>query len=313
MMKQNHRLGAKAAILVAMLGSGIAGLTPGGAQAADVAGAAPAAAAPPTSTSLVPDSAFFIGAGASFNATRFSDQNLYAQGVSTISQNGVPIGAGYAGGNVDPGFGTEYSIAGAVQLGYFQHFQASDWLWGVKLTYNYLGTEAETGPIAVPQSGAFTGPSSASFTGNVVGGSYSSRVDNQFSLVPFLGRSFDWGFVYLGAGPTLSRVRYDFNNVVGFADINGVHYDITGRPDDSSSKDWVVGGEVIVGATYFLSESWFVDLSYSYTVTGNTSKGYSGPFSTTARGGFEDVGILSGTFSGASSTQSIMVSINRVF
>ncbi|MFT0859876.1 hypothetical protein VRZ77_07290 [Ancylobacter sp. G4_0304] len=304
-----HKIGHRTVAVIAIMAA-VAGFADGPARAADVPAAAPATGAP---ESLVPASAFFIGAGGALNATRFTDQNLYAQGVSTISQNGVPIGAGYAGGNVDPGFDTEYSVSAAAQLGYFQHFQASDWLWGVKLTYNYLGTEAETGPIAVPQSGAFTGPSSASFTGNVVGGSYSSRVDNQFSLVPFIGRSFEKGFIYLGAGPTLSRVQYDFNNVVGFADINGVHYDITGAPSDFSSKDWVVGGEVIVGATYFLSQNWFLDLSYSYTVTGNISKGYSGPFSTTARGGFEDVGILSGNFSGASSTQSIMVSINRAF
>lgn len=268
---------------------------------------------PVAAASLVPDSAFFLGAGGSFNSTRFNDQNLYAQGISTIYQNGVEVGAGSAGGAVDPNFGTSNDFAGAAQLGYFRHFAGSDWLWGAKLTYNYVGGDAQTQPVAVPQAGSFTGATPATFTGNVVARSYSSSVDNQFALVPFFGRSFEKGFLYLGAGPTLSRVQYQFDDVVGFADINGLHYDITGQPASYSSSDWVWGGEIIVGATYFLTPDWFVDFSYSYAVTGNTTTNYAGPFSTSARGGFDDIGILSGSFAGGSTTQAFTVSINRAF
>ncbi|MBS9476129.1 outer membrane protein [Ancylobacter radicis] len=272
-----------------------------------------APAAPVTVTSLVPDSAFFIGAGGSINSTRFTDQTLYAQGVSTIYQNGVEVGSGWAGGPMSPGFDTSNDLAGAAQLGYFQHIAGTNWLWGAKFTYNYVGGDAQIQPVVVPQVGAFTGASPSTFTGNVVARSYSTSIDNQFGLVPFIGRSFDWGFLYLGAGPTLSRVNYTFNDVVGLADINGVHYDITGRSDSYSASDWAWGGEIIVGATYFLTANWFVDFSYSYAMTETVSLSYAGPFSTSARGGFEDTGILSGTFSGATTTQAFTVSINRAF
>ena len=43
------------------------------------------------------------------------------------------------------------------QAGYFSHFGNSQWLWGAKLSYNYLGAEATSENIAVPQDGGFTG------------------------------------------------------------------------------------------------------------------------------------------------------------
>ncbi|QIB35605.1 outer membrane protein [Ancylobacter pratisalsi] len=285
-----------------------AGMLPySGAQAADPA------ATPAPAESLVPASAFFVGGGGSFNSTRFTDQTLYAQGVSTIYLGGVEIGDGYAGGPMTPNFDSSNDFSGMLQFGYFRHFTGTDWLWGAKVTYNYIGAESEIEPVIVPQVGAFTGPSPGTFEGNVVARSYSTRVNNQFALVPFLGRSFDKGFFYFGAGPTLSRVEYAFNDVVGFADLSGVHYDITGWSDSYSSTSWVWGGEVVIGATYFLTPDWFVDASYTYSTTEKTSKGYSGPFATETRTGYTDTGVLSGSFTGRSNTQTFMVSINRAF
>lgn len=283
------------------------------AATAQAQGVTKAPASTPASVALVPDSAFFIGAGGSLNATRFTDQSLYAQGVSTIYQNGVEAGAGSAGGAMSPGFDTSYDLSGAAQLGYFSRIPGTDWVWGAKFTYNYVGGDAQIEPVVVPQAGSFTGNSPSTFTGNVVARSYTTSLDNQFALVPFIGRSFEKGFLYLGAGPTLSRVNYTFNEVVGLADINGVHYDITGRSASYSASDWAWGGAVVVGATYFVTPDWFLDISYTYALTESVSLAYAGPFSTTARGGFEDTGILSGTFSGATSTQAITLSINRAF
>jgi hypothetical protein len=37
--------------------------------------------------------------------------------------------------------------------------------------------------------------------------------------------------------------------------------DISGRPQDFSSTDWVFGGAVTIGETYLVDESWFIDLN----------------------------------------------------
>ncbi|NDV85359.1 hypothetical protein GTW51_01445 [Aurantimonas aggregata] len=131
-----------------------------GAQAGDVT--SPAAAVSP---SLVPNAAFFAGFGGSFNSVKFTDQNVYAQGVAAIFANEELYAVGAAGGSISPGFGTESVFAPSVQAGYFSHFGDSQWLWGAKFSYNYLGAEATRENLAVPQDGGFTGGNVASFTG----------------------------------------------------------------------------------------------------------------------------------------------------
>jgi len=281
-----------------------------GAQAADVTSPAGAAA---VATALVPHSAFFAGFGGSFNSTRFPDQNVYAQGVSAIYTDDELYAVGAAGGSTSPGFGTESTFAPGAQAGYFSHFDNSQWLWGVKASYNYLGAEATSENIAVPQEGGFTGGNTASFTGNVVIHSYDTSIENQILLMPFVGRSFDKSYFYFGAGPTLSQVKSTLKGVVGFADINGTHYDITGTPSSfSTTDDWVVGRAVTAGATYFFTPKWFLDASYTFAMTKTKTNDFSTPFSTSTDG-YTDVGILSGDYGTSTSTQSVMVSINRAF
>ncbi len=260
----------------------------------------------------VPRAAFFAGAGGAFNSTSFEKQNLYSQGVSNIYLNGALYGQGYAGGNVNPNFQDDQTLSPMAQLGYFQHFGQTDWLWGAKFTYNYLGASATSQNLPVPQAGAFTGNGAGSFTGNVVVHSYKSQVDNQFALIPFLGRSFGQSFVYAGAGPTLSRVQSSLDGVIGFADINGTHYDITGAASSFNTTQWVYGGAATVGMTYFIDAAWFIDLNYTYARTQTQTNSYATPFSTTASG-FVDRGILSGNDTGRQSTQTVAFSINRAF
>ncbi|MFG1414186.1 hypothetical protein V5G24_24130 [Xanthobacter sp. VTT E-85241] len=260
----------------------------------------------------VPNSGFFVGAGASFNSTQFTDQLLYSQGVSRIYQGGVQVGAGSAGGAVIPDFGNASTFAGTGQAGYFQHLQGSDWLWGAKVSYNYLGASAENKTLAVPQAGSFTGSSPDSFSGNVVVQSYTTSVTNQLALIPFVGRSFEKSFVYLGAGPTLSQVKHDMNGTIGFAAINGSHFNITGTPANFSSSQWVLGGAAVVGATYFFAQTWFLDLSYTYAVTQTKTNTYGGPFSSSTDG-YDDIGILSGYFSGGTTTHALTISLNKTF
>ncbi len=97
------------------------------------------------------------------------------------------------------------------------------------------------------------------FTGNALVQSYQIHIDHQMTFVPFIGHAFDRGFVYLGAGPTLTRIRTDLNGLIGFADLNGNRTDVSGAPINLTSKSWVLGGAAMVGATYFLDPTWFVD------------------------------------------------------
>ena len=64
-------------------------------------------------------------------------------------------------------------------------------------------------------------------------------IENQFSFMPYLGHGFQKGFLYAGAGPTLSLVKTDITNLIGFADVQGQPTDISGSPQDFSSSDWV--------------------------------------------------------------------------
>ena len=97
----------------------IAGLT-----VADATAQVRAADAPPLS--FVPSSSFFLGVGGGYNVANFGTQNVYAVGTSNVYQNGLLISSGSTAGPANQG-------------GYFQHFNSSDWLWGAKFAYSYLG------------------------------------------------------------------------------------------------------------------------------------------------------------------------------
>jgi opacity protein-like surface antigen len=134
------------------------------------------------------------------------------------------------------------------------------------------------------------------------------------ALVPFIGRSFDNGFIYTGAGPTLSQTRTNLNNLVGFADINGKPTDVSGAPIDFTGSGWVYGGAAMIGATYFFDQSWFLDAGYTYAMTSKQTFDYSGTF-TNSKNAPESLitGTLVGNSSGKVITQSVKFSINRAF
>jgi hypothetical protein len=144
--------------------------------------------------------------------------------------------------------------------------------------------------------------------------SYQTHLVQQIALVPFVGRSFYRGFVYAGAGPTLSQTRTDLNGVIGFADINGNHTDVSGQPINLSSTDWVYGGTATVGVTYFLAPLWFIDVNYAAALTGRSANNYFSPFTNpNGTAGSNIVGTLVGNSSGKVLTQGMTLTINRVF
>ncbi len=173
--------------------------------------------AEPARGSNVPRSLFFAGAGAGLGIVASDEQSVFNKGISRIFDNGVLLGTGTAEGPpVTPDLGADATGVPLVQLGYFQHFGDSDWLWGIKLSYSYLGTtNLAARNLVIPQVGTGTVPDVPSFEGFSVIKSYEVFVDHQLSLVPFVGRSFKNSFVYAGAGPSLSRVGASLNDLVG--------------------------------------------------------------------------------------------------
>jgi hypothetical protein len=265
----------------------------------------------------VPRSAFFVGLGGSYNSLNFGTQSVYAVGTSNVYQNGILASTGSAAGPASIYMESQSNLGFAVQGGYFQNFSGSNWLWGAKFAYSYLGTTSTVRNALLPQSGSFTPTATnipVSFTGNAVVSSYQTSIIQQVSFIPFIGRSFEKGFVYLGAGPTLSQIRTKLNGLVGFADITGTPSDISGAPVDFSSSSWVYGGAAVVGATYFFSPSLFLDVSYTAGITSNQVGNYSSPFyNPSSTNGSVTIGTLVGTSSGRVITQAVTATLNMAF
>jgi opacity protein-like surface antigen len=289
-------------------------VTLGQAKAADVA--APILKAVPP-VSFVPSSAFFIGVGGGYNVANFGTQNVYAVGTSNVFQNGVLVSSGSAAGPADVETNSQSTVAFSAQGGYFQHFYGSDWLWGAKFAYSYLGATSIVRNVLLPQAGSFTATGSNTavpFTGNALVQSFQTNVTHQIALIPFIGKSFDRSMIYVGAGPTLSQVRTSLNGLIGFADINGTRTDVSGAAVNFSSTKWVYGGAATIGADYFLSRSWFIDVNYTFAMTGKNTSSFSGPFTnSSALNGSTTVGTMVGTSAGKLITQGIMASINAAF
>lgn len=271
--------------------------------------------APPLS--FVPASSFFLGAGGGYNVANFGAQNVYAVGTSNVYQNGLLTSSGSAAGPATIETNSRSAVAFSAQGGYFQHFYSSDWLWGAKIAYSYLGATSVVRNALLPQSGSFTLTGSTTavpFTGNALVRSFETNVSQQLAFIPFIGKSFDRSMVYIGAGPTLSQVRTTLNGLIGFADINGARTDVSGSPVNFSSTTWVYGGAATIGASYFLSPSWFIDVNYTFAVTENNTSSFSGPFTNpNGTNGSTTVGTMVGTSAGKLITQGIVATINKAF
>jgi hypothetical protein len=272
--------------------------------------------------SLVPKSAFFAGLGASQNRLNFNNQQTWGMG-TTYAPAGPnnPLITGAAGGGTGVNLSSQNSFAPSVQLGYFSRFKDTDYLWGAKFSYSYLGVTSEVRNQLIPQGGGYTNASGgySTFTGNYLVRSYQQTIKNQISFTPFIGQAFSKGYLYAGAGPSLSQVKTNISGITGFADIFGIPSNISGTLQTYSDTQWVVGGSATVGGTYYFDSSYFLDLNFSYTQTKNNTANWGGPWSKRgiwSPGGFNHVnytGTNTGTSSGNIATQAITLTINKSF
>ncbi len=269
--------------------------------------------APPSP--VVSGGSFFVGLGGSAGSVGFNQQ-LYASGVSNIYSGTTLVAYGAAGGPADPFQNDQFIMAPQVQVGYFDRLGDSKWMWGVKFQYQYLGASATDQGVLSPQSGSFTNtgaaPSATSFTGNVVIRSSQTHIDHELALIPFVAHPFMNGFAYLGGGPVLFGTQSTLYGATGYADINGTHVDITGTADNFSSTNWMWGGVGQIGMTYFLDRTWFLDLNYTFAMTGPYTTNYSAPFAS-ASDGYNDTGTLYANTSQRVTAQAVALSINKAF
>jgi hypothetical protein len=264
---------------------GLAALAAAPVSAADMPVKAPIVAAPPVT--MVPGAGFFIGLGGSFDSVNFGTQAVYAVGTSDVfDKNGTLVSTGLAAGPADIYMPRRSTFAPSVQGGYFQHFADTNWLWGAKFAYSYLGSTSTVLNAQIPQAGSFTlivSNKTIPFTGTAVIQSGQTSILNQIDFMPFVGRSFERSFIYIGAGPNLSQTITNATGVVGFADIGGKPTNVSGAPQNFYSETWIHGGAATAGVTYFLDRSWFLDVNYTYAMTRNHTSNFSSPFTRACR------------------------------
>lgn len=276
-----------------------------------LAGLPLAAQAQEASQPLMPANGVFIGAGAALNKADFGNQDLFGFGVSDVYALGFWVANGQAAGSTYPDLGNETGASFVLQGGFYRTINDTPWVWGAKFSYNNLGLTGSRDNILIPQTGSYSGEISGTFNGNYLLQNYKVEIEHQFALVPLIGYSFGRGFVYGGAGPTLSRVNSNMNGLIGFAELDH-RYDVSGTPGYFSSSDWVWGGTATVGVTYFLTRNWFLDLNYSYTASSTVTNKFLNQFDTVYPT-VEFSGTSGGTYSATANNQAVALTINYVF
>ncbi len=263
----------------------------------------------------VPKSAFFVGVGPGYSFTNFGTQSVFNKGISNVFDEGMLVASGMAvGPPVEPDLASESNFIPMVQTGYFRHFGESNWLWGAKFSYSYLGTTSSVQNLIIPQFGTSTNPNLSSFTGFSVTKSYSVSIYNETNFFSFIGRSFGKTFVYLGGGLSLSQIKGSLNDIVGYATINENLTNISGVPQSTSSTDWRCGAAATCGITYFLSPSWFLDLGYFFTAPTSRTISTRSSFNNPGDGSLAFRGTLIGTYTAnVDNTHAVAISINKAF
>ncbi|WP_019218316.1 outer membrane protein [Legionella tunisiensis] len=194
------------------------------------------------------------------------------------------------------------------QLGYFQHFNGSQWLWGIEFLYQYSRAKIISyNRFQEPGTSInFINPS-VNVTDEISISSIQTRVNDELMLPLFIGRSFINSFIYLGVGPSFFRTKHivdaSSDTVSGFyaGNINGF-----------SNTKWVWGGAVQTGMAFYLNPTWFLKFNYSYAITDRYKANNSLSFSPEVNGGLNG-GTVSFNTSQRLVAQEVAVSINKVF
>lgn len=246
---------------------------------------------------------FFVGLGGAYNSIQVK-QNIYEIGVANFS--GAITSSGVAKGGANPFYGTENTFSPEFQSGFYKQIMDSSYLWGIKFSYQYLGTVVSHEDFTVPQVG--------SVAGNALVESAQNRINHELLLLPFIGHSFTNSQVYFGAGPALFGIKSVVDGEIGFANLYGNPTDLTGIAINNTSSNWIWGGAAQAGFAYFLSPDWSIDFNYTFAMTPKYGANYVNPFSQYLKAdNITTTGLGYTTTSQNLTAQALSVSINKVF
>jgi len=260
---------------------------------------------------------FFLGLGADFNSINLT-QNSWGEGISNIQTTTGSVSNGIAEGTGAPFHPIINSLSPSFQAGYFKNIAGTPNLIGVKFFYQYLNATATDTNLYIPQVGsttsAVTGATSALF-GYVNATSVQPTINQEMALLLFGGFSIGNTSFYLGAGPSLMNLKSRNLYSIGYADFEGATIDVTGLVSYSSPSFWSWGATAQLGATYFFNPCWFIDLAYTYTLTGSHTTKHQQTFANRSDLGttvYATSGTLYTKDTMSVKNQSVMISINKV-
>lgn len=260
---------------------------------------------------------FFIGAGGNYNSLRI-DQASWGLGISSLYVDGVYNSTGIAQGNAAPFNNTSQNLSPEIQAGYLRNYNDSVY-HGIKFTYQYLGAVVTNRDVYLPQTGvqtSSTGTTSPMF-GYAIADSVEVTVNHEMNLFALVGKQFGNKSLYIGAGPSLISLQSQNYNSIGYAIVDGETLNVTGLVNYGSPTMWAWGGGAQIGMSYFITPSWFIDASYTFSALERRVSRHKQSFSNTSTEDGETLlttGILAtkNTFK-PTLLQSVNISINRMF
>lgn len=259
----------------------------------------------------------FLGLGANYDWVNIN-QKSWGKGIAGIQTSTGISSNGNAQGTGAPFNKTNTTVMPSLQAGYLKHYSGTDYLYGLKFSYQYLGTTATNPNLYIPQVGLMTsntGVTSPLF-GWVNADSVQVNTNHEFTLLGFIGQSFGNKYVYLGAGPALFNLQSSNYYSIGYAQFNGVTVNVTGLISYSSPPIWAWGGAAQLGMAYFISPTWFIDASYTYATSGSNTVDHQQAFLNTSSilgVQYTASGTIYTTDTLRVNTQALSLSINKIF
>lgn len=155
-----------------------------------------------------------------------------------------------------------------IQVGYWSP-TCTKWLWGMELKWQDLGYKTSNEESNRGQHLENATFSSINFFGPEVDRDFSSitKMNNQITFLGYVGESVWKGFAYVGIGPALLNA----SNTIYVSSVhipNGIGDHLISTSVRDNKTAW--GGTIEVGYNYYLSSTWFLNVSYMYSQMNKT-------------------------------------------
>lgn len=245
-------------------------------------------------------------------------QDSWGLGLSSLYIDSVYNSTGIAQGNAAPFKNTSPNLSPEIQAGYLRNANDNTY-YGIKFTYQYLGAVATNHEVYIPQTGVLTsstGTTSPMFS-YAIANAVETTLNHNMNLFALIGKQLGNTSIYLGAGPSLISLQSQNYNSIGYAIVNGATLNVTGLVNYGSPIMWAWGGAAQVGLSYFITHSWFIDASYTFSAFEGRQSRHKQSFTNTTTMNGDNLlttGILAtkDTFK-TTLLQSLNISINRMF